>query len=172
MKDHRLGQALLLAGLRGAVRRRATVMTAAAIALAVVGVAVRARAVKLAATDENKKVVLAFYEAGLNRKDFAAAAKFFGPRYVQHNPTATDGPGGFGKFLDYLRTQYPESHAEIKRVLAEGNFVVLHVLERLRPHDRGNAIVDIFRLENGKIIEHWDVKQPVPESPANPNGMF
>ena len=123
-------------------------------------------------TADNKQVVLAFYEAGLNRKDFAAASKFLGPRYVQHNPTSEDGAAGFAKLLDVLRTQYPRSHSDVKQVFADGDFVILHVWEKLHPEDRGNAIVDIFRLEQGRIVEHWDVKQAIPERAANANGMF
>ena len=120
----------------------------------------------------NKQVVLAFYEAGLNRKDVAAASRYVGQRYVQHNPTASDGRDGFADFVRYLRATYPDAHSSVRRTFVEGDFVILHVLERLRPGDRGNAIVDIFRLERGRIVEHWDVKQPIPENPANSNGMF
>jgi predicted SnoaL-like aldol condensation-catalyzing enzyme len=126
-----------------------------------------------AATQEaNKKTVLEFYEAGLNQKDFDAAAKFFGPRYVQHNPTAPDGIEGFKAFLAFLREKFPDSHSEIKRAFAEGDFVILHVHSVREKGTRGRAIVDIFRLENGKIVEHWDVAQEIPEKPANSNTMF
>ena len=126
-----------------------------------------------AATQEaNKKTVLEFYEAGLNQKDFDAAAKFFGPRYIQHNPTAPDGIEGFKAFLGFLREKFPDAHSEIKRAFAEGDFVILHVHSVREKGTRGRAIVDIFRLENGKIVEHWDVVQEIPEKPANANGMF
>jgi predicted SnoaL-like aldol condensation-catalyzing enzyme len=126
-----------------------------------------------AATQEaNKKTVLEFYEMGLNRKDFDAAAKFIGPRYVQHNPTAPDGPEGFKAFLNFLREKFPDSHSEIKRVFADGDYVILHVHSVREKGSRGRAIVDIFKLEDGKIVEHWDVVQDVPENSANANGMF
>lgn len=125
------------------------------------------------ATEEaNKKVVLDFYEKGLNQKDYDAAAKYFGPRYTQHNPTAPDGPEGFKSFLGFLREKFPDSHSEIKQVFVDGDFVILHVHAVREKGTRGNAIVDIFKLENGKIVEHWDVIQPVPEKSANSNGMF
>ena len=122
--------------------------------------------------EANKRVVLAFYEAGLNRKDYAAAARFLGERYVQHNPTSDDGRQGFAKFVGFLRSNYPDAHSTVRQTFADGDFVILHVLERLRPSDRGNAIVDIFRLKRGRIVEHWDVKQPVPDHAANRNSMF
>jgi len=126
-----------------------------------------------AATQEaNKKTVLEFYEMGLNRKDFDAAAKFIGPRYVQHNPTAPDGPEGFKAFLNFLREKFPDSHSEIKRVFADGDYVILHVHSVREKGSRGRAVVDIFKLEDGKIVEHWDVVQDVPEKSANANGMF
>lgn len=123
-------------------------------------------------SEANRKVVLEFYETALNRKDFAAASKFMGVRYTQHNPMAEDGPQGFGKFLAFLRETYPQSHGEVKRVFADGNFVILHVLEKRRPEDRGDAVVDIFRLEDGKVVEHWDVTQAIPEQSSNPNPMI
>jgi predicted SnoaL-like aldol condensation-catalyzing enzyme len=125
------------------------------------------------ATEEaNKKAVVEFYDAAINRKDFEAAAKFFGPRYVQHNPTAPDGIEGFKSFLGFLREKFPQSRSEIKRVWAEGDYVILHVHAVRTPGARGSAIVDIFKLENGKIVEHWDVIQEIPEKAANNNGMF
>ena len=131
-----------------------------------------ARATDAATQEANKKAVLEFYEQALNRKDFDAAVKFIGPRYVQHNPTAPDGPEGFKAFLSFLREKFPDSHSEIKRVFADGDYVILHVHSVREKGSRGRAIVDIFKLEDGKIVEHWDVVQDVPEKPANANGMF
>jgi predicted SnoaL-like aldol condensation-catalyzing enzyme len=122
--------------------------------------------------EANKKTVIAFYEAALNQKDFAAARKYIGPRYTQHNPNAADGPEGFKKFIDFLREKYPQSHSDIKQAFADGDYVILHVHAVRQPNTLGSAIVDIFKLEHGKIVEHWDVIQPVPEKSANDNGMF
>jgi predicted SnoaL-like aldol condensation-catalyzing enzyme len=125
------------------------------------------------ATEEaNKKAVVEFYEKGLNQKDFDAASRYLGPRYVQHNPTAPDGIEGFKTFVAFLRDKFPDSHSEIKQVFADGDMVILHVHAVREKGTRGNAIIDIFKLENGKIVEHWDVVQPVPEKAANGNGMF
>ena len=122
--------------------------------------------------EANKKIVVDFYEKGLNQKDFDAAAKYFGPRYTQHNPNGVDGPQGFKNLVTFLKEKFPNSHSEIKRVIAEGDLVVLHVHSVRSPGERGRAIVDIFKVENGKIVEHWDVIQDVPEKSANSNTMF
>ena len=120
----------------------------------------------------NKKTVVEFYEQAINRKDFAAASKHLGSRYIQHNPVAPDGPEGLKGFIGFLKSKFPDSKSEIKRVFAEGDYVILHVHAVREPGTRGRAIIDIFRLENGKIVEHWDVAQDVPEKAANANGMF
>ena len=131
-----------------------------------------AHATDAAQMEANKKIVVDFYEKGLNQKDFEAASKYFGAQYIQHNPTAPDGPQGFKGLVDLLRTKFPNSHSEIKRVFADGDYVILHVHNVREPGMRGSAIVDIFRLDHGKIVEHWDVRQDVPEQAANPNTMF
>lgn len=120
----------------------------------------------------NKKIVAAFYEAAINKTDFDAAAKFIGERYVQHNPLIADGIEGFEAFLGFLRESFPNLRAEIKKIFADGDYVIVHTHGVREPGQRGSAIVDIFRLEDGKIVEHWDVIQPIPESATNQNGMF
>ena|SRR5437899_1746184 len=122
--------------------------------------------------ESNKRTVLAFYETALNRSDFDEAAAHFGPQYLQHNPMIKDGIDGFRSFLKDLKAQFPDLRSEIKRVFADGDFVILHVHARRKPDELGLAIVDIFRLEHGKIVEHWDVRQPLTETSANTNGIF
>lgn len=122
--------------------------------------------------EANRNTVLAFYEKGLNQKDADTALAYVGDRYVQHNPNAADGPDGFRKFIGFLREKFPNSHSEIKRSFVDGDYVILHVHAVREPGTRGNAIVDIFKLENGKIVEHWDVVQPISDNPANNNTMF
>ncbi|BAL12133.1 MULTISPECIES: nuclear transport factor 2 family protein [Bradyrhizobium] len=107
--------------------------------------------------EANRAAVLAFYEKGLNQKDADAALAYVGNRYVQHNPNAPDGPDGLRRFIGFLREKFPNSHSEIKRSFVDGDFVILHVRAVREPGSRGRAIVDIFKLENGKIVEHWDV---------------
>lgn len=142
------------------------------LALAAVLSLVAATAAEAADPATNKKVVLDFYEKALNQKDFDAAARHFGPKYIQHNPTAPDGIEGFKAFIAMRKEKTPNARSEIKRSFADGDFVILHVESHREPGDRGVAIVDIFRLEDGKIVEHWDVIQPIPEKAANNNGMF
>lgn len=120
----------------------------------------------------NKKVVTQFYQNALNDKNFTAAEPYLGPWYIQHNPLAQDGIDGFKQFIEYLKSTYPQSHSEIKRIIAEGDYVILHVHSIKEPGTRGQAIIDIFRLEHNKIVEHWDVIQEIPAESANNNGMF
>jgi predicted SnoaL-like aldol condensation-catalyzing enzyme len=120
----------------------------------------------------NKRIVLEFYDLVVNRKDFASAQRFIGDRYRQHNPLVEDGPEGLGRFIAGLQTDYSEARSKVRRVVAEGDFVVLHVQSARTSADQ-RAIVEIFRLlPDGRIDEHWDVIQPVPGTSANPNGMF
>jgi len=122
--------------------------------------------------EQNKKTVRAFYDAALNKKDFDEASKYLGSQYRQHNPTAKDGPEGLKGFIGFLKEKFPNNKSEIKRIFADGDFVIVHVNAVREPGTRGFAIVDIFRLDNGKVVEHWDVVQPVPETAQNDNGMF
>jgi predicted SnoaL-like aldol condensation-catalyzing enzyme len=140
--------------------------------VAIAMIAMAAASAFAADSEANKKAVLEFYEAGLNKKDFDAASKYFGPKYIQHNPGAPDGIEGFKGFVNFLKEKFPNSHSEIKKVFADGDFVILHVHAVREPGTRGRAIVDIFRLENGKIVEHWDVAQDIPEKMPHNNGMF
>jgi len=121
----------------------------------------------------NKKNVVEFYNAALNEKDFEKASKYLGATYIQHNPVAADGPEGLKGFIAFLKDKFPNNKSDIKRVFADGNYVIVHVHAVRTPGDRGNAIIDIFRLDdNGKVVEHWDAVQPIPEKAANNNGMF
>ena len=151
------------------LRPRKAIAAALLLALASAG---GAAAAADAQQEANRKIVLDFYEKGLNQKDADAAIAYMGNRYVQHNPNAADGPEGFRKFIAFLREKFPNSRSEIKRSFVDGDYVILHVHAVREPGTRGSAILDIFKLENGKIVEHWDVVQPIPENPANSNTMF
>lgn len=131
-----------------------------------------ASAVDARQMEENKKVVMEFYELAINQKNFEAASKFLGSRYVQHNPNAADGPEGLKAYIALLRDKFPDAHSETKRLFVDGDYVIQHVHSVPAPGSRGNAIINIFKLEDGKIVEHWDVIQAVPEKAANSNTMF
>ena len=99
--------------------------------------------------EENKKIVAAFYDAAVNQKDFEKASQYLGARYTQHNPLAADGQEGFKGFITFLKDKFPNNRSEIKRIFADGDYVIVHVHAVRQPGTRGNAIVDIFKLENG-----------------------
>jgi len=120
----------------------------------------------------NLDLVVEFYNLALNDKNVEKAKTYLGDKYVQHNPVAQDGPEGFVGFINYLKNQFPQNHNEIKQAFVDGDHVFLHVHSKRTPDARGSAIIDIFRLENGKIVEHWDVIQEIPEQSANNNTMF
>jgi predicted SnoaL-like aldol condensation-catalyzing enzyme len=122
--------------------------------------------------EANKKTVQEFYNFLINKKDFKLASRYIGGRYIQHNPLVAEGLEGLKAFVEFLKSNYPDARSEIKRVLAEGDYVILHVHSVRIPGTRGRAIFDLFKLENGKIVEHWDTIQEIPESSANDNGMF
>jgi predicted SnoaL-like aldol condensation-catalyzing enzyme len=122
--------------------------------------------------ETNKKIVLEFYEYVVNRRDFEAASHYLGPYYTQHNPDAADGAEGLKTFMQMKREKFPHSHCEVKRVFTDGDYVILHVHIIREPGTRGSVNVDIFRLEHDKVVEHWDVNQPIPEKTINPHGML
>lgn len=123
--------------------------------------------------EQNKKIVREFYEMAFNQhKPTDAAKKYIGGKYIQHNPNVPNGAAAFYGYFEGFFKEHPRSRVEIKRVIGEGDLVVLHLNSKTDDKDRGKAIADIFRVENGKIVEHWDVIQDVPEKAANNNTMF
>jgi len=122
--------------------------------------------------EANRRLVLNVYEHVLQPLDSSRVDEFFAPGYIQHNPMARTGADGLKAFLDWARSTSPNAEHRVKRVFADGDYVVAHVHVIINPGDRGNAVVDIFRIQNGLVAEHWDVAQAVPAESANSNGMF
>ncbi|MGG0646532.1 ester cyclase [Bacillus mycoides] len=122
--------------------------------------------------EKNKKRVVDFYNEVFNKHNIDIIPKYVSEDYKQHNPFVADGRKAFMDFFKEDFVKNPNSSAEIKRVVAEGDTVALHVHSRANSQDKGVAIVDIFRIKNGKIVEHWDVIQEIPSEAANDNTMF
>jgi predicted SnoaL-like aldol condensation-catalyzing enzyme len=123
--------------------------------------------------EKNKKIAVSFLTMIFNEHKVAEAFDQYSvPDYKQHNPLAATGAKAAISFLGPYLKQCAECKTEIKRVIAEGDLVAIHNNPTSKPGDRGRAVVDIFRIENGKVVEHWDVVQDVPEKSANTNTMF
>ena len=121
--------------------------------------------------ERNKKLVIAFYQK-IGEKDPEAARRYMGATYKQHSAYAKDGFEGVAEFALMFKRDFPNHRYDIKKVIAEGDMVVLHLhgINGMSPH--GEQVVDMFRVVDGKVVEHWDVIQPLPETSQNPNGHF
>ncbi len=127
---------------------------------------------RTAREEDNYRLVAQMYERVLKPLDSSWVDRFFASDYIQHSPMAATGAQGLKDFLDWARARSPRAEHCIKRMFADGDYVIAHVHVIINPGDRGNAVVDIFRIADGKIAEHWDVGQEVPAQSANGNGMF
>ena len=131
-----------------------------------------------AVAQQNTAVVLAFLDTVFNKHEVEQAFKLYvGPQYRQHNPAIADGNAAAMQALTrYTKELYPELRQQVKRTVAQGDLVAVHSRYYKHAADRdsgrGQAVVDIFRLEHGKIVEHWDVMQDIPANAANNNTMF
>ncbi|WP_371140923.1 nuclear transport factor 2 family protein [Burkholderia cepacia] len=158
-----------MSSLRSPVRTvAALVLLAASTAALAAGPATR----NLAAEEANRQLVLTFYDRFFNKHEAVEAAAVVADDYKQHNPHVPDGKKPFVSYFVGAFQKNPASRARIVRSATDGDLVYLHVHATERPGDRGEAVVDIFRVKDGKIVEHWDVIQPVPDTSANANTMF
>jgi predicted SnoaL-like aldol condensation-catalyzing enzyme len=120
----------------------------------------------------NREAVQRFCEIAFNEHQIAAAADFIRDEYIQHSPYLADGREPFVDYFTDFFAEYPRARMHIKRIVAEGDYVVVHSHFVRNPSDRGTAIVDIFRLEDSQLAEHWDVIEEVPAQAKNTNSMF
>lgn len=122
--------------------------------------------------ERNRQLVVDFYNGVFNRHDVARSAGVLIDGYIQHNPGVPNGKASFVNYFTSFFKSNPNARSRIVRSAADGDLVYLHIHATNGQGDRGLAIVDIFRVENNRIVEHWDVIQKVPAEAANTNTMF
>ena len=122
--------------------------------------------------EENKKNAIAFYKMAYEGNPRDAVDRFVGDVYIQHNPAVEDGKGGFIDYFERMAKEYPEKDIEFVRVIAEDDLIALHT-HQTWPGNIEYVTMDFFRFdENGKIAEHWDSIQEIPDKHANNNTMY
>jgi len=120
----------------------------------------------------NLDLVLRMFAEVLNPMASSAVDRFISPDYIQHNQSVEPGVASLKAFLDMIRAQTPQAVHDVKRAFVDGDHVTVHYHVRRWPGDPGWAVIDIFRVEDGLIAEHWDVMQDVVAGGPNPNSPF
>src|SRR5690606_19784929 len=115
----------------------------------------------------NLDLVLAMYRDVLIPLDSSQVDRYISPDYVQHSSLAPPGREALKEFLDVVRRQSPEAETHVKRSFVDGDHVICHTHVIRHPGDPGLAVVDIFRIADGMVVEHWDVLMEVPLNPVN-----
>lgn len=124
-------------------------------------------------TEANKALVLKAYQELFGDHDLTALDRYWAKDYIQHNPTMTDGIDSVRQLLEKMGVaHWPKQKVDFKRVIAEGDLVMLQVVQPKTDATPEMVIVDIFRVESGKIVEHWDVMQAVPADAVNKRTMY
>jgi predicted SnoaL-like aldol condensation-catalyzing enzyme len=153
---------------RESLRKSLTILAASMLALSLATAA-------SAGISKNAKAqkAIAFLDMVFNKKKVKEGFDtYVGDKYIQHNPIAADGKEAAVTILGHVLQQLPGWSYEFKHAYVDGDIVIVHSLVKMKAEDRGNAVVDIFRFEKGKVVEHWDVVQAIPEKSANNNTMF
>ncbi len=120
-------------------------------------------------TEQNKQIVISYTTEVLGNKNLSVIDQFIADNYVQHDPFVGDGKQALKEMLSATMTGLPKSKFEYARIAADGDFVFLHF--KVPFNGKQVAWVDIFRLENGMIVEHWDVMQEIITSSLHNNPM-
>ena len=113
--------------------------------------------------EANKQLVVDFYQTVVVGADFSDVDRYLRPDYIQHSPQAADGVEGLREFVGEFSSEYPAARLEVKRIIAEGDLVALHSHAIRFPGDRGHSVMDWFRVEDGRIAEHWESVTAIPE---------
>jgi predicted SnoaL-like aldol condensation-catalyzing enzyme len=120
----------------------------------------------------NKESAVAFLEMAAAGQVNEAYTKFVGINFLHHNAFFEGSAEALQAGMEENARKNPNKVFEVKRVIGEDDFVVTHSHVRQKPEDLGASVVHIFRFENGRIVELWDMGQPIPADPVNKNGMF
>ena len=113
---------------------------------------------RTAQEEANLQLVRDMFAHVLNPMDSSAVDRFVAPGYIQHSQLAPPGRDALKAFLDMIRAQTPEAVHDVKRMFVDGDHVTVHYHVRRFPGDKGWAVIDIFRVEDGMIAEHCSTR--------------